>query len=275
MGPWLPFAGEVLNNMEQWFDDIPVLARQAPSSVCAQLRELGDHELADLIEAVDTGSPSSLDEFGSIRLGLPPKPWQHTAHSFGYLKPTAAGHAEFLPIEHAGNIKADTSLRNSRVKITLDRLRVAAYPGGGMHNILFDFYAQNQTPRTVEHLHFIATFCAREGEGAALVGYPLFVGLKVGREGLAFKCFTVNVRNGEDEAFLAFLDSDVFRAGLKLATTAQPAIAPLSELAFGLTRSIAKRHRNVAVQDFYLGLDFSGIATRENSRGQLHRGPSP
>lgn len=248
--------------MKEWFDDIPVLARQAPSIVSVRLREIGDNELADQIEAAHGGSSGSLDEFGLIRLARAPRPWQHTAHSFGYLRPPAAEHAEFLPIEHAGEIKADTSLKNSRVKITLDRLRVAGYPGSGMHYILFDFYAQNQASGTVEHLHFNATFRAREGEEAAIVGYPLFVGLNVGHEGLAFKCFTVNVKNQEDEAFLGFLDSDVFRAGLKLVETAQPAIAPLSELAFGLTKSIARRHRNVAVQDFYLGLDFSAVATR-------------
>jgi hypothetical protein len=39
--------------------------------------------------------------------------------------------------------------------------------------------------------------------------------------------------------------------------TAQPAIAPLSEMAYNLTRGIAKRHRNVPVQEFHMGLDFS------------------
>jgi hypothetical protein len=39
-----------------------------------------------------------------------------------------------------------------------------------------------------------------------------------------------------DEKFLKMLDSDTFEAGLKLATTAQPAIAPLSGLAMGITR---------------------------------------
>jgi hypothetical protein len=33
-------------------------------------------------------------------------------------------------------------------------------------------------------------------------------------------------------------------------------------MAFGITRSIAKRNRNVAVQDFYMGLDFSDVVTR-------------
>jgi hypothetical protein len=114
----------------------------------------------------------------------------------------------------------------------------------------------------VEHLHFNASYRVREGEQAGIRGYPIFVGLKVGREGLAFKCFTVNVRNESDEAFLGFLESDLFRAGLKLVETAQPAIAPFSQMAYNLTRSVAGRNRNQPVQDFYLGLDFEHVATR-------------
>jgi len=189
------------------------------------------------------------------------KPWQHTAHTFGFLARTAPG-STALPIQHAGNIAADPALKNGRIKITLDRLRVSAYPGGGMHRVLFDFYAQNQVPGEVEHLHFNATRRVREGQQAAILGYPIFVGLNVGSEGVAFKCFTINVRNDQDEAFLGFLDSDVFKVGLKLASTAQPAIAPFSQMALGLTKGIAAHNRNVPVQDFYLGLDFSAIPTR-------------
>lgn len=77
---------------------------------------------------------------------------------------------------------------------------------------------------------------------------------------MAFRCHTVKVKNDDDEALLDFLEGDVFRGGLKLVETAQPATAPLSQLALGLTKSLAKRHRNVSVQDFYLGLDFAGTA---------------
>ena len=84
---------------------------------------------------------------------------------------------------------------------------------------------------------------------------------------MAFRCFTVNVKNEQDEAMLAFLDADVFKAGLHLATTLQPAIAPLSATAVGLTRAITARHRNVPVQDFFLGLDFSSISTHRLAEG--------
>ena len=78
---------------------------------------------------------------------------------------------------------------------------------------------------------------------------------------MALKCFTVNVANDADEAFLGFLESDIFKQGLKLATTAQPAIGLFSETALGLTKAIASRNRNVPVQDFYMGLDFTAVAT--------------
>ena len=239
------------------FNELPVLGNMNHAQAADKLREIGEDEAASALETA-----RNVETFG--KSGFWPfqdKPWQHTSHAFGYLAP-AAPDTELLPIRHAGNIEPDLLLKNSRVKITLDRLRVADYPGSGIHRILFDFYAQNQVHGTVEHLHFNATYRVREGGQAAILGYPIFVGLNVGSEGVAFKCYTVNVKNDDDEALLSYLESDVFTAGLKLTATAQPAIAPLSEMAVALTKSIASRHRNVPVQEFYLGLDFTNIATR-------------
>ena len=171
-----------------------------------------------------------------------------------------------LAIQHAGQIEADKSLQNARIRITLDRLRAANYPGSGIHRILFDFYAQNQLDSDVEHLHFNSTFRVTEGEEAAVIGFPIFHGLRVGTEGVAFKGFTVNVKNDNDEALLALMESDVLRSGLRLISTAQPALAPLSGIAVAMTTAMAKRHENVPVQDFYLGLDFSPIPTRARLR---------
>lgn len=249
-----------------WFDDLPVLGSMDSEQAAAKLQEVGEDEAAAQIAQVteETGT----EELASAQSAKAPswwpfgdRPWQHTAHTFGHLAPAAPG-SEVLAINHAANIPADDTLKNSRIKITLDRLRVADYPGSGTHRVLFDFYAQNQVPDQVEHLHFNATYRVREGEQAAILGYPLFVGLNVGTEGVAFKCFTVNVANDADEAFLTFLESDAFKAGLQLATTMQPAIGLFSETALALTKAIAEHNRNVPVQDFYMGLDFSDIATR-------------
>jgi len=248
-----------------WFEDLPVLGKLPLAKAAEKLQEVGDVVSAGKLQASASELapiPKSYKAKSSRLWPFQDKPWQHTAHAFGYIAPALAGPTKPLAIQYAGNIAADVTLKKQRVKITLDRLRVADYPGSGSHQILFDFYAQNQVPGNVEHLHFTATYRALEGEQVAVIGYPIFVGLHVGTEGVAFKCFTVNVKNQDDEAFLKFLDSDVFKAGLKLAATLQPATVPLSGMALGLTKAIASHNRNVPVQDFYMGLDFSAIPTR-------------
>jgi hypothetical protein len=241
-----------------WFDDLPVIGCMPPEQAASKLRELGEDAAADSLQGTPARhSPS----FGTLDwLPFRERLWAHTAHAFGHLAPAEPGN-DLLPIRHAGNLKADPSLKGAPLRITLDRLRVAQYPGGGTHHVLFDFYARHQTATGAEDLHFNATCRAREGEGAAVIGYPIFVGLNAGADGAAFRCFTVNVKNDQDEALISFLDSDVFRAGLRLASAAQPAVAPLAAMAFSLTKALAGRSRNVPVQDFYLGLDFGSNPT--------------
>ena len=259
-------------NSSTWFDDLPVLGKLPPEDVAAKLRELGEDEAATAMEAAQMEETRGATFGpGGRRRRSRDKASLHTAHAFGYLELIPPGSNEPFPIQHAGNIAPDTTLKESRIRITLDRLRVADYPGKGVHHVLFDFYAQNQVPGNPEHLHFNATHRVREGEHAGIIGYPIFVGLNVGTEGVSFKCFTVNVKNDDDEAFLGFLDSDVFKAGLKLATTFQPPIAPFSHMAVGLTRNIAGRNKNVPVQDFYMGLDFSTVGRRARLLGERVR----
>jgi hypothetical protein len=235
-----------------WFDDVPTLGRLPPERAAAKLRELGEDAAADALQGGARRGPlAGILDIIPFRERL----WAHTAHAFGYLAPAEPG-PDLLPIRHAGNMKADASLKGASLRIALNRLRVAQYPGGGTHHILFDFYARHQTAAGGEDLHFNAVYRAREGEAAAVVGYPIFDGLAAGAAGVAFRCFTVNVKNDQDEALIGFLDSDVFRSGLRLLSAVQPAVAPLSAMAFSLTRALAGRSQNVPVQDFYLGLDF-------------------
>jgi hypothetical protein len=240
------------------FADLPVLGALPPDQAMTKLREVGEDTAAARIEERTRDWPPE-----SFRGGLADwwpfrdRAWQHTAYAFGFLATGGLGGAP-CPIQAIGMVQSDPTLRGTRVKIALNQLRVADYPGGGVHRVLFDFYARNQVPGGSEDLHFNATYRVQEGERAAVAGYPIFIGLTVGSEGVAFHCHTVNVKNDADEAFLDLLEGDVFKAGLKLATTAQPAIAPLTDMALGLTKAVAKRNRNVSVQDFYIGLDFAG-----------------
>lgn len=244
-----------------WFEDTPVIGRLSRESAVLKLRELGEIEEADVTEAWLARSPGS-ERALSLSIPWPgrdPKAYEHTAHAFGHIPVGREG--DDVEINQAGSIAADASLKGRRLKISLDRLRVADYPGGGVHHILFDFYARHQAKGHTEYIHFNQTFRVQEGEQAALIGFPIFVGLNVGNEGVEFKCYTVNVKNEDDEAFLTFLDSDVFKGGLQLVETAQPAIAPLAGMAVALTKMIARRNKNVPVQDFFMGLDFSEVVT--------------
>ncbi|HZZ80221.1 MAG TPA: hypothetical protein VFE62_17030 [Gemmataceae bacterium] len=250
------------------FDDIPVLAVLDPEEIAARLRTAGEAELGSRIAKKLAEPPSEAISFalGSSKMWWWPfadretSVWLHAAHVFGHISPAPPGDGA-LPIRPAGAVQPDKSLKRDRINIRLDRLRIKAYPGGGVHRVLLDFNAQNQVAGATEDLHFNATFRVPEGEHAGVVGHPIFLGLNVGDEGVAFRCLTVNVKNDEDEALLGFLESGPLQRGLELAATAQPAIGPLSQLALALTKSLAKRHQNVPVQEFYLGLDFTDIPT--------------
>src|SRR5689334_19462851 len=216
-----------------WYDE-PVLGAMNSAEAAQKLHALGEVETANALTAE---APRSAAAFGwGDIFHHNPKPWQHTAHAFGFIEPRAPGN-DNTAIQHAGNIAGDAKLRGGRISITLDQLRVAKYPGGGIHRILFDFYGQNQVRADVEHVHFDTTYRVQEGKTAASDGYPIFVGLSVGPDGVAFRCRTVNVANEDDEAMLALMESDVLKSGLRLIATAQPAIAPLSGMAVALTRS--------------------------------------
>lgn len=237
-------------------DEVPVIARMPPTEAAERLREMGDAETAARLEGRAAAS-NATGTFGLFGRGEP-RAYLHTAHTLGFVP---AGHARHdVDIQHASEIAADESLRGQRLNITLNGLRVADYPGAGQHQVLFDFAAQNQaSDGSLEYLHFNQVARGIEGGSAGVIGYPIFVGLRVGSEGVAFRCATVNVKNENDQPLLEFLDSDVFKAGLRLAETAQPAIAPLTGVVVGLTKMVAKRHRNVPVQDVRIGFDFSDV----------------
>jgi len=231
------------------FEDLPVVGALPPEAAASRLAEVG--------EPAEPSSTGPRPLFFSTLDCLPfrERLWSYTSHVIGYLplRPATGG---TQPIRHAGDVEPDSSLRGARVRVSLDRLRVAQYPGQGAHRVLFDFSARNHIDDKAEELHFNAVYRVGEDEMSGVVGYPIFVGLQVGDEGLALRCYTVNVKNDQDESFLSFLESDTFRAGLRLLGPIQPALGLLSAMALNLTRAIAARNRNVPVQDFYLGLDF-------------------
>jgi hypothetical protein len=191
------------------------------------------------------------------------RPWKHTSYQIGYIAPGSS--KEPKAIAYPGAIAPDLSLKNGQINIRLDRLRIFDYPGSGMHNILTNFTAFNQVQNAEKELvSFSQTYRVQEGQSAAIAGYPIFIGLNVGSQGVALECATVNVKNDEDEALLAALESQPFKQGLNLLQTAQPAIAPFTKMTKELVSFLGKRNQNVPVQKFSLGLDFedSGFGIR-------------
>lgn len=231
-----------------------------PNKLSVVLRDYGYVEEADAIDdeldQITTGM-KSLGGFswgGIFEKEVPA--WKHTAHAFGCIPSSQSG-KQLAGITHPGNIKANGKLKNGRITIRLNSLRVADYPGKGMHQILFDFQAQNYLECQKENIRFSQTYRAQEGESVGIIGYPVFVGLGVGNEGVSFECSTINAKNEDDENIIKFLDSDAFKYGLELSTTAQPALAPLAAMTTNLVRMISGRHREIAVQSFKMGLDFA------------------
>jgi hypothetical protein len=250
--------------MHNPFEGISPIGAVPLEQAASMLEELGDGASATSVRAAlksQTGqrnlgggvNPYSL---GSI-LGKPAK-WAHSAHTLGFIP--AGGNEGVQQILNAGSIAADAGLKGQPLRVALNALCIASYPGFGQHHVLLDFYAQSQAGEGTEHLHFNASYRVHDGEHSGVIGQPIFIGVQAGAGGLSLRCLTVNVKNEDDERLISFLDRDVFKAGLKLLKTAQPAVAPLSEMALGLVTGLAKRARNVPVQDIYLGLDFGSTA---------------
>ncbi len=190
------------------------------------------------------------------------KAYQYTDHAFGFIAATTDTTEDILPIVDAGRISPQGALKGATLKITLDRLRVFEYPGGGTHQVLFDFRAEHQaTDEESQSLHFNQTYRALQGAGAGISGYPVFVGLRAGSEGVDFACTTTNISNDGDEKFLSFLNSDTFTKGLHLLNGLNPAVPVVTGFATGIATGVAQSHRNIPVQSFYLGLDFSTDVT--------------
>lgn len=202
---------------------------------------------------------------GSVQLfsfwDVEPKPYEHTECQIGYLSFVTTSGNNLRDVQSAQSVQADSTL--TRIDVRLDRLRVYDYPGSGNHQVMFTFQADNSMTQEAqkENISFSQVYEAQEGEGAGVAGYPIFIGLNVGKQGAALKGATINVKNGGDEKALRVLKSKEFQGGLTLLTTAQPALSPFSALGTGIAEMVLSRNENKKVHECYLGLDFDSGAS--------------
>lgn len=239
------------------FEKRDLLGNKPASTIAAYLREIGDDDAADRM-ASRGGSGQSMG------LLWGDDAWGYTGLLIGFIAPDAKGTS--IQIEDAMALDPDNSLKDSRVKITLERFWVHDYPGTGKHTILCEFTGKNQIRGEAEELRFTLTTEAKDKSSASVSGSPIFLGVSVGQNGISFEGKTINVRSGDDEVLLGALGSGPFRDGLSLLTTAQPALKPFVGLAGSLVTSVLSRSKNKPIYSFKLGLDFEQSRTSAKLR---------
>src|SRR5580704_921618 len=82
------------------------------------------------------------------------KPYEFTSHVFGFIGLQDPSKTGPLAISDAGTITPERTLIGKQVRITLDRLRVASYPGKGIHQVLFQFHSEHYVGGQTENLQF-------------------------------------------------------------------------------------------------------------------------
>lgn len=239
-------------------DDIIVFAELPRAEAARKAREMGEPELAAFLGQPTESVPAHYGVASPFTFMV----YRHAANRFGFIRPPVGGDVRRrLPIISPQRMDVDPALRGASLRITLDSVGVARYPGFGEHHILFNFAAQHQGNGGIEDVHFTLSHHLRDGDYVATPGHTIFRGLLVGTEGVMFRGYTVNVASAGDDALLSFLNSDLYRGGLALFTTTHPAVAQLSNATAHLGKTLASKSQNTAVHKFDLGLDFSQIAS--------------
>ncbi len=241
--------------MNDDFEEGASLAFEPEEAIAAYLDDIEDLEAAAALrrKVVRGQSIASL-------LGLE---YAISAHHYGYISESETGRAPIVP---ATSVKPDPDLVNTAVKVTLEKFYVESYPGIGRHTILLEVLGRNQAGSEAEDLRFTSVVEANDRDSVAIAGIPLFVGLRVPPDGIAFKGRTIGLRSSGDAMIVDALKSGAFQSGMKLLGHVQPVIPQFVQLAAGVTAGLAKRRLNKQIQTFQLGLDFSDQSTAPSLR---------
>jgi hypothetical protein len=239
------------------FDPQESLGLKSLDEIESYLRAVGDHEAADRFRMQGAAGQGFGRFFGAE--------YSYTGFVIGFIPPSNLTNDRSVIIG-LNDIAADISLRGQKIKVTLDKLYVQKYPGLGQHRVLCEFAGKNQAADDTEEMRFALTVDAYDKGSASINGKPIFMGVTVGDNGIAFEGRTVNVRSRDDDLVLNALENDAFKQGLSLIGTVQPALKPFASLAAGVVTAAAKRSKNCQVHAFSLGLDFSHNITSARLR---------
>ncbi len=120
--------------------DIKVIGEEDPEQIISKLETANAIKTSSNTRGKEKGIGDILGIFSSIQN----QPWSFTTHQYGYIGFQESRSNEPLPIQYPNTIEPDTSLKNSRINIRLDRLKIYKYPGDGIHNIMVTFAARSQ-----------------------------------------------------------------------------------------------------------------------------------
>src|SRR5712692_5812638 len=225
-------------------DEFVPLGEQSPSEIAQKLREIGDDKAAQFY---DSGADSLAEGLHK------PHDWLNKGYQYGFIPLFEPGKHHLHEIISASNMPANESLKNQRINVHLHRFHVHEYPmaltqavsefflGMNVHTVLFTFEAHNQVSKGTEHVAFNQVYEAVAGQDAGVTGHPIFLGLKVGSNGIGFTCRTVNVGSSNDQKLVNTINSHAVKAGLHLLTTAQPGLIPFVGIAQELATTFANR----------------------------------
>jgi hypothetical protein len=189
-------------------------------------------------------------------------PWAHTEHQIGYIEPRVAG-AISGTIRSAQSTSPDDYESVKKVSVRLDRLKVFDYPGwGGRKNVQLTFEAQNNLKDGAgEDVAFTHVYAVQEGQGAGVLGLPVFADLNLPKSGLQLKIVSINLKTDKQISASGIMESNAFQQGLSLLETAQPAVVPFTALALGLAKMAINTGDGTVIHKFELNLDFDAGAT--------------
>ncbi len=226
-----------------------------PAQIAKYLREIGDKKGASAMVAGAAQAQNIL---------RPAAPYAITASQLGFIAP--AGPEKTAMVTGATVIEADQNLIGTQIKISFDAAYIYEYPGFGKHQILCEFVGKNQIKDETEALRMALRFTSTDKASASVLGVPIFLGLTVGPNGIAFEGRSVNVKSDGDEMLLEVLDTAAFKGGLSLVSSVQPGLKPLVGLVQGAVKMVAKRSSNCQVHCYNLGLDFATNSTSARLR---------
>lgn len=239
------------------FDQANSLGSKSNEDIADYLTEIGDLDAAqDFVGAQVAGQAGF----------LPTAAWKHRGGVYGYINPNPDQNTGLFSIQSASAIQPDNTLIGQSIKLSLDCFYVHSYPGFGAHDVLFEFGGKSQISATVEDVRHPLKFQINDSGAASVSGTPIFLGLNVHQNGVAFEGRTINVSSSDDQQVIDLFNSNVFKTGLTLINTAQPVLKPYSALAVAAIGAIAARSKNVQVHNFNLGLDFGNNPTSSKLR---------